>query len=646
MALSRILIVEDEIIVARDLEAQVAALGYLPLGPVNSGEAAIALAEAHRPDLILMDIRLQGELDGVETAEVIHRQLGLPVVYLTAHTDDQTIRRARVTVPFGYIIKPFEERELRTVIEMALYKHQAERRLQAAARLHEVTLAGIADAVLSTDAAGMVALVNPPAEALTGWPSAEAVGRPLDELLALEDEMTGQRLGPADVAPGVPVDLRLIPRDGQPCVVDCRVSPLTDERGRAGGWVLVFRDITSKRQVEEQRRRLEAQMLQAQKLESLGVLAGGIAHDFNNLLTGILGYTNLAVYQLPEVSPVRGLLQEAEKAACRAAELVQQLLAYAGMGKFVIQPVNLTTLVQEMAALVRTMASRRATLQLELSDELPAIEADPTQIRQVVMNLITNAAEALVSRDGVVTVRTTTCQLDGPAIQADEAFAEAAPGLYVVLEVSDTGSGMAPETLRRIFDPFFSTKFSGRGLGLAAVQGIVRSHRGRIRVQSERGKGTTFQVYFPVLEKAAAPAEQASGASARPGQPGRPGRTILVVDDDDAVRAFVTRVLQRGGFRVVTAEHAAEGLAAVRAVGETLSLVLLDLTMPGMDSLEAFDQMQQLQPRLQVVLMSGFGEPHVTALASEKKFAAFLPKPFVGEKLLSMIGEILDRSGR
>lgn len=289
---NRILVVEDEGIVSRDIQNRLTSLGYVVAGSAETGVEAIRLAGERRPNLVLMDVRLKGDMDGVEAAEHIRANWQIPIVYLTAYADDATLQRARVTEPFGYILKPFEERELPTVIEMALYKHAAERRLRLSERRYATTLQSIGDAVIATDAEGRVTFLNPVAEALTGWPAAEAIGQPLDEVFRIIGEQSRQtvenpvtRVLREGTIVGLGNHTVLIARDGREHLIDDCAAPIHDE-DRCTGAVLVFRDITEKRRLEEQLR-------QAQRMEGIGRLAGGIAHDFNNLLTIINGYCRL-----------------------------------------------------------------------------------------------------------------------------------------------------------------------------------------------------------------------------------------------------------------------------------------------------------------------------------------------------------------
>jgi len=398
------------------------------------------------------------------------------------------------------------------------------------------------------------------------------------------------------------------------------------------------RDRTTEVQLDEERLRLERQMQQAQKLESLGVLAGGIAHDFNNLLVGILGNASLAAAtpQMPGIA--RELLSEIERSAQRAADLTHQLLAYAGKGRFIVEPCGLSQLVEEMLALVRSAMSRKAELHLDLACDLLSIAADATQLRQVVMNLLTNASDALEDRPGNIIVRTGMQLVDG-SDRAGVLGGDPLPdGRYVYLEVSDTGVGMDAETLARIFDPFFTTKFTGRGLGLAATRGIMQGHRGAIKVYSKPGKGTTFKLLFPAIDEAAVERAQAPRSTSWRGT-----GTVLVIDDDPAVRRVTRLVLERLGFDVLEAADGLDGLEVYRQHREQIQLTLLDLTMPKLDGEETFRQLRTIDPEVRVVLMSGYNAQNVTTQFVGKGLAGFVQKPFRAVELEAQVRAVLDR---
>jgi PAS domain S-box-containing protein len=394
-------------------------------------------------------------------------------------------------------------------------------------------------------------------------------------------------------------------------------------------------DITEQVSADEQRQRLEAQIQQAQKLESLGILAGGIAHDFNNLLVGILGNASLALLTIDGNHESHESIVEIERAAQRAAELTRQLLAYAGKGRFVVEPVDASSIVHEMSALLRTAISRTASMQLDLATGLPAIEVDTTQFRQVVMNLITNASDALADQGGLISLRTGVREVSRDFLERCVPGTNAEPGRFVFIEVTDTGVGMDPVTVSRVFDPFFSTKFTGRGLGLAATLGIVRSHRGAIRVYSEVSKGTSFCLLFPASAQPAASAPTARDSTWQ-GQ-----GHVLIVDDEASVRAVTTALLTRRGFLVTTAENGAVALELFGADPTRYSLVLLDLTMPGMDGQATFRALREIRDDVRVLLMSGYNEQEVTRLFVGRGLAGFLQKPFRAEDLYAKVASTL-----
>jgi PAS domain S-box-containing protein len=432
-------------------------------------------------------------------------------------------------------------------------------------------------------------------------------------------------------------ETRVVRKDGQVRWADSTVVPITID-GRPASLVAHI-DITDRKNAEEERRKLDLQMQHAQKLESLGVLAGGIAHDFNNLLVAVLGNAGLALMELPPESPARQTVQSIEIAAQRAADLTRQMLAYSGKGRFFVEPINLSRLVEEMGHLLEVSVSKRAILKYHFAPETPLIDADATQVRQVVMNLITNASDAIGDRSGVIAISTGMLFADRAYLSETYLDNDLPEGDYTFVEVSDTGSGMDEETRGRIFDPFFTTKFTGRGLGLAAVLGIVRGHRGAIKIYSEVGRGTTFKVLFPVSELAiaAAPAPTAE----MPREPSISPGTILVVDDDETVRAVTRRMLEYSGYTVILAPDGREALDIFHQQGGLLDVVLLDMTMPHMDGEATFRELRRIDPAVRVVLMSGYNEADATEQFSGKGLAGFIQKPFRTPDLLARIRDAL-----
>jgi len=495
------------------------------------------------------------------------------------------------------------------------------------------------DAYLLTDLSGIVREANLSAARLLNIRPQFMPGKAVVSFVALEDrprvraELDRWRSEPT---PKI-LEVRLQPRSRD--AFDAAIT-LSVARGGAHDTAIGFRwlvrDISAQRQLtddlrlrEEAARRdadaSEARSRHVQKLESIGVLAGGIAHDFNNLLHVVLGNADLARLQLPADSAACEHLDEVVRATQRAAELTQQLLAYSGRGAVETRRLDLSDEVRQMATLLRTAISKQAALVWDLSPDL-AISADPTQVRQILMNLITNASDALGESPGSITLR--TGRTDAPR-------AGSRTHDFVFLEVTDTGCGMDTSTLQRIFDPFFSTKFTGRGLGLAAVMGIVESHHGHIRIRTGPGEGTTFRILFPAVgagTDAETPA-RASGADWR-------GRgTILLAEDEEGVREVVGRMLERLGFRVLPAEDGVAALEALDRSDHTVTAVLLDVSMPRMGGSETLRQIRERRPDLPVVLMSGYTEQEVASklLDDSPGAVGFLQKPFLPEDLASVL---------
>ena len=384
---------------------------------------------------------------------------------------------------------------------------------------------------------------------------------------------------------------------------------------------LLRAEMKERQSAEERQREAERQLFHAQKMESLGVLAGGIAHDFNNILVGILGNASLARLDVDDGSLLGDVLQEIEQAAKRASELTGQMLAYTGKGQVVTETVDLEGLVDEMLHLLRATISKKARLERDFATDLPAVTGDPTQIRQVFMNLVTNASEAL--EDGVGTIRVRAHAKD--FTEDSLGSAGAAPGPHVVLDVVDNGCGMDSDTLQRMFEPFYTTKFTGRGLGLSAVDGIVRAHGGWIEVDTVLGEGTRCTVVLPAAE---APAPSVAVADASPKALGQPGNgQVLVVDDDPNVRKLFDRVLRRSGLEPLLAADGAQGLTELRTRADSLLCVFLDVTMPVVDGTEVLDRARALAPDLPIFLMSGYTEDLLDAGHADA-MAGFLHKPF------------------
>ena len=396
-----------------------------------------------------------------------------------------------------------------------------------------------------------------------------------------------------------------------------------------------MRDISERKRAEDEHRKLQEQMLHAQKLEGLGVMASGIAHDFNNLLTAMLGNASLARMELPQESLVDCYLDEIESAARSAAKLTSQMLAYSGKGQFVIQPLRLDTLVNETIHLLKTVVAKNVEIFLNL--EPAPFEGDSAQVQQIIMNLITNASDAFQGQAGEIYVRTGIRNVNAASLYSPFIPDELAAGDYAFVEVEDTGCGMSKETLAKIFDPFFSTKMTGRGLGLAAVLGIVRSHNGTINVASETGRRTSFEVLLPAT-KAVTP----NGTKEPDERILRGMGTILIVDDEEFVRSFLSKSIQAAGFSVLTAADGCEGLDVFHQHSMNISLVLLDLTMPRKNGLDVLKELRKQSVELPVLMRSGYSEQDVSTQTSGVGACAFIQKPFSPNELMSRISTLLS----
>jgi PAS domain S-box-containing protein len=635
----RIMVVEDEQIIAEDLRDRLKVLGYEVVGIAATGAAAIAMVEVERPDLVLMDIELKGESDGIKTAEQIRTRLQIPVVYLTAHSDRATLDRAKLTEPYGYLIKPVEDRELHVVIEVALYRSAMDRRLRESERRLAIMLNSIGDAVISTNDRGAVTFLNPVAVTLTGWNPQEAAGRDITEVFHIRSRETNDPIeSPVRRALAekriveLPSNTKLVARDGKEISIDDSAAPTIDDAGAVTGAVLVFRDISERQQLEEQLR-------QSQKMEAIGRLAGGLAHDFNNMMTAVIGQSDMLLRQIDPDHPFHEKIGEIKRAGERAAALTAQLLAFSR--KQVLQPevLEINRLVQELEEMLRRLIGEDIDLVIRLDETTGKVKADPNQLQQVILNLVVNARDAM-PEGGRLVIETSNAFLD-------EAYAnrhaEVTPGAYVKLAISDTGHGIAPEVQAHIFEPFFTTKpqGAGTGLGLSMVYGIVKQSGGHIWVYSEPGFGTTFKIYLPRTDEVA---EVVPLRAEWPELP-RGTETVLLVEDEELVRDLVRELLEVCGYRVL---EAADGEAAIELFEREqlqVDLLITDLVMPRIGGRQLAERLRALRPEIKILYMSGYTDDIIIHRGVMSESAAFIQKPFTLDDLARRVREILDAPG-
>ena len=490
-------------------------------------------------------------------------------------------------------------------------------------------------AVIETDSMFRVSEWNPAAERIFGFSREVALGQDPQALVIPpegQEEVPLRREALLASETGTRITMENLTRTGQRILCDWYNTALRDEQGRFIGAIFLADDVT-------ERRHAESALRQAQKLESLGVLAGGIAHDFNNLLTAILGNAEVALDRIPDDPPLRSALQRIEATTQRGSDLARQLLAYAGKAHFAVRPLDLNAIILEMGELLSVSISKKVKVLTDLEPGLPPVDADSAQFQQVVMNLVINASEAIGDQPGQVIVRTRSVAYSRAELAAAFPGQVLEPGPYVRLEVEDDGCGMDAETIGRIFDPFFTTKFTGRGLGLSAMLGIVRGHRAGLRVESKPGEGTTFILLFPASESTVAqiipeaePAVPMSG-------------TILVVDDESIIRDLARNALEHAGFSVLEARDGVEALERFDQEQRAIDLVLLDMTMPRMGGAETFRQLRSLAPDIKVLLTSGYTQKESLESLAELPPDGFLQKPFRVRELVGKVREILRDPG-
>lgn len=510
---------------------------------------------------------------------------------------------------------------------------------QASERRMREVVESISEAMVVLDSAQQIRLWNQPAEELFGVRRTAALGRTLDQVLP---DLGATPLSSAVTAAAVQQKMQVIaelPRTHREVtrLYEARIFPF--ERGVT----LFFSDITERKLAEDTRLDLERKLLESQKLESLGMLSGGVAHDFNNLLTAIMGNASLAALEVPAKSEIQDHLKRIQEASREASNLCQQMLAYAGRGRFQVQTVDFNQLVEELHPLLRVSVPRNIELQLELGRDVPPATLDTTQTKQVLLNLVINAAEAIGQKGGRVLVRTRAWRPGGDAAPANNFVLAPAGGAvsYAGFEVADNGCGMDEKTRARIFDPFFTTKFTGRGLGLAAVLGILRGHQGALRLESAPGKGTTFTCYFPAAETPIqAPPTRGSNT------PWTGKGKVLVMDDEAAVREVVSRMLQLSGFTPVLACDGQEGLDLFHAAPNDFVAAIVDLTMPRVSGHEALDQMLAVRRDLPAVVISGFSEQEVSARVTARPETIVMQKPFEVAELRERLRVLLCPKAR
>jgi two-component system cell cycle sensor histidine kinase/response regulator CckA len=746
MAKANILVVEDESIIASVIAGALRKFEYEVIGIISTGEAAVAEALEKKPDLILMDIRLHGEIDGITATERIQEQMDIPVIYLTAYADETTLERAKKTKPYGYIPKPFQEIELKTTIEMALYKHDFEMQLRASEarfrslfensqdviyiadkndKLLEMNPAGLdlfgyereeilgtqpellyadprdrkmffsrimskkslkefelklknkkgkliyaletantmldkdgkisgiqgiirdvsekrkreetlvllqtaidssSEAVCIIDADGTIVYTNPAFETLTRYGALEILGRNIRLLNESKENkekhaQLWMTLRAGRSWAGEFINQR---KDGSTYFQRTIISPVLNETGAISHYVSIASDITKEKKLEEQ-------MIQTAKLESLGHLASGIAHDFNNYLTIINGYSEMLLYENEnnKNSERLGVILQAGK---NASKLVAKILGFSRRQAVAPTVIDVNSTLRDLERMVRRLLGEGIELKLDLHREAGRVLIDPTQIEQVLINLVLNARDAMPV-GGSLTLTSSPQDIDEERAAAHPGLA---PGNYTAVQVRDSGQGMDPQVLARIFEPFFTTKPKGEGtgLGLASVFGIVAQNGGTIWAESEAGRGSTFYVLLPRITKNVA-VDPAPAAERRFN-----GRTALLVEDEPGIRDLMRDILDSLGMQVQVAADGPQALKEAAGLPH-LDLLFCDVVLPGMSGVDVADGVRKLHPGAAVIFTSGHGEGYLKRLGLVLPQVHFVEKPSSRTAIVEKISEVL-----
>ncbi|MGV7227887.1 MAG: ATP-binding response regulator [Nitrospirales bacterium] len=596
----------------------------LDIQEMETGEQALEACASIPPHCILLDNQLADMtgLDFLSRLRSSHSPSNSPVIFLIGRGNEEIATQAiKLGVQDYFIKNTLSEEFLWRHIQQAIDQLTTLHRLHALERQSSTILQSSVDGLVVVGTNGLIRFTNPAAEHLFQQTAEELLASPFGYPMVpgqTSEIMIGQQHTPA-----TPVEMRVVPI----------------EWGSEPAYLTSLRDLTERRKAEEERQRHETERQYAQKLESLGVLAGGIAHDFNNLLMAIVARAGLALRALPPDSPARNHLKIIEKSGLRGGELANQMLTFAGETQLVFQPINLQQFLKDSQSFLRSTVSRRITLTLNLGTDLPPIYGDRSQLRQLLMNVVTNAAEAIGDQDGTISINTSTLDTSTQDFSQYHIMGDLPWGPCVSLNIQDTGNGMKPELIPKIFDPFFTTKFPGRGLGLATLLGLVRGHGAAIAVRSQVGQGTEFFFIFPSNKK---PSAQRSPSVTLPMKPliNSSPTKILIVDDEEEVRTACSLILNEIGFDALVAQDGKAGSRIFEQYQDEIALVFLDLTMPHLDGGQLAKVIKGLNPHVPILVSSGYAEEEAMKHFTQSTISAFIQKPFQVEVLIAKIQEL------
>ncbi len=674
-----ILVVEDDKVDQMAFERFVRK-GHFPYDyeMVDSISEASELFNSKKIDAVVVDYFLQDgtAFDLFEVAE------NVPIIVVTSIGDVEIAIRAMKEGAYDYLIKDSEGSYLKTLpitVENAitrkrveeelkeyrenleklidermaeLQKEMNERKLTEAAlreseSKYRLLAENVTDCIWTMDTNLQFTYVSPSIKRLLGYTPAEMSALSISDFLSADSAKAALNSFQEQIEEGTKssasfdsfktrtLELEYIRKDASIAYAEVNTSLLCDHAGKPTGILGVTRDITERKQADQEKQRLQEQLLQAQKMESVGRLAGGVAHDFNNLLTAILGYGELALMEFPEGHPAVEKMEIICSAGEKAAVLTRQLLAFSRKQVLEIRVINFNGIVDNMAKILARVIGADIFLKFNMAPELPNVMADPGQLEQVLMNLAVNARDAMPC-GGTLTIETTVEEFDNEYARS---LGGIKPGVYVVLTVTDTGEGMSYEVRKRIFEPFFTTKElgEGTGLGLATVYGIVKQHKGSISVYSEPGQGTIFKVCLPAVEAEETKTDRNMSVDSINGT-----ETVLLVDDDTGIRKLIIDVLQPLGYRTLEASCGEEALQVSAATEDPIDLLLVDMVMPGMNGLELAETIESHRPEIKVIFMSGYADSVIADRAASRSEKHFLQKPLTPGSLTAKLREVLD----
>ncbi|MFH0782854.1 MAG: response regulator [Pseudomonadota bacterium] len=644
MSKGKFLIVEDEFVVAENLRTELQLMGYEVVGMAFSGAEALELARQKRPDLVLMDIKLREGMDGIETAIHLRQELDIPSFFLTAFSNESFLERAKLADPLGYLIKPFERNGLRASLEMAHYKARLEHLLKESESRFRSMFENSPVAYLALDEHNSCLDLNAEFRKLLGYNRDELIGRNFLEFCPSDKwHMYLQEFAKLKDSGRLEAELEVVCKDNTllTVVLQGRIQPGID--GKTLKTHCILHNISERKRIEEERRQFKYRIQQAQKAESLGRMAGAVAHHFNNMLNVVMGNLELFMMDLPRQSHSTAYITEAMKASRKAAEMSRLMLTYLGQTIAKKERLDFAKVVEETQSLLSASIPGNVHVRTECSTLGVMIDADRVHIQQILNNLFSNAVEAIGEREGDITITVETGDIERiKKLQIFPMDWQPKEKNYICLSVADTGPGLDAATIEKIFDPFYTTKFTGRGMGLSVVLGLTQTYEGVVTVENTDRAGAVFRVYFPVVAGDEFPCRQEAHVPMQIKGSG----LVLVVDDEPLVRDLARTMLERQlGYTVIVADDGRKAIGMFQAQKDDFRFVLLDLSMPGMNGWQTLTAIRKIQPGIPVILASGFDEALVMRGKHPELPQAFLQKPYQLSELKAAISRAEARQG-